>query len=345
MGGNRKQREGRNGAGRRDGRDADTGVCRISATIQPGKGSDLAGVRVLPRSYGRPVRAAIPPVVECMRLRRANHADFRVFPRVWNDLLDGPPEALGALVLELLVLRALGVQALPDRPRLIPGRVCVDDVLASRGQSRIKLGRHAHDNHIARDIDAVLVPSIHDRPLRRSVVGHELLIDPNVHVHEALALLDVPSPELVRLLVESLVSASRNKLGCRPDVGVAHNCFPCTDRQLAICSGFHPNGPPILDQNLFHWGRQLERATVLRNPPSERVHNSTRSANGKVQRPRSPVEVVDHVRHHRGEGAFRIHALEQKAQQIHPVSQKVVRDIHFVHQLGEGLRKTPSTTS
>eukprot|EP00968_Pinguiococcus_pyrenoidosus_P022559 scaffold3300_cov239-Pinguiococcus_pyrenoidosus.AAC.6 len=36
--------------------------------------------------------------------------------------------------------------------------------------------------------------------------------------------------------------------------------------------------------------------------------------------------------------------LEQKAQQIHPVSQKVVRDIHFVHQLGEGLRKTPSTT-
>eukprot|EP00968_Pinguiococcus_pyrenoidosus_P022558 scaffold3300_cov239-Pinguiococcus_pyrenoidosus.AAC.5 len=146
-----------------------------------------------------------------MRLRRANHADFRVFPRVWNDLLDGPPEALGALVLELLVLRALGVQALPDRPRLIPGRVCVDDVLASRGQSRIKLGRHAHDNHIARDIDAVLVPSIHDRPLRRSVVGHELLIDPNVHVHEALALLDVPSPELVRLLVESLVSAWKGR--------------------------------------------------------------------------------------------------------------------------------------
>ena len=57
-----------------------------------------------------------------------------------------------------LVLGRLAVQALPDGVGLAARGVRVDDVLARRGQARVKHGRYGHQHQILGGVDTWIPP-------------------------------------------------------------------------------------------------------------------------------------------------------------------------------------------
>ena len=143
---------------RRHRRHARPGKVAIADAHQPvdgrGRRGDGDGVAVLRDPPRAAVRPLVPPLEPFLRQRRPDKLHLHPLPHVRYRLLNRPPQHPRALLLQLLVLVAVAVQAVPDVERFVPGGVRVDDVLALRRQLRIEHRRDRHEHlHTKHDVN------------------------------------------------------------------------------------------------------------------------------------------------------------------------------------------------
>jgi hypothetical protein len=138
-----------------------------------------------PEKTALTVAPTVPPQEALMREWCANHAQLRTLPHIWDEPLQRLPQSLSTLLLEILVLFAAPLQALPHFVGFVAGGVGVHNSLACRHMD-CKTGYGCHSSHRAVQTwgaEPVAVTLVLPEPRRQHLPHYTCTNDPTPGMH------------------------------------------------------------------------------------------------------------------------------------------------------------------